>query len=525
MSEKVQNLQPLQPLKPHNGKVYLIGAGPGDPDLITVKGLKALVSATCVIYDALANPLLLNYARPDAEMIDAGKRAKKHKLTQDETNSLMLEKAKAGHIVARLKGGDPYVFGRGSEEGIYLHSHGVAVEMIPGITAAMAGPAYAGIPVTHRNIATTVTFITGHENPTKGELQTDYEGLAKIAIKGGTLCFYMGMGRLPEIVSELNKHGLPMDTPAAVVQWGTMPKQKSVRGTMTDIADKVAQAGLGAPSIILVGGVAAVDKDEALRYFEKRPLFGKRIVVTRTRHQSSELAEQLTDLGADVLLAPTIQINPPADWTPVDDAINNIKNYDWLILTSANGVAGLRERLQALNLDARHLAGVKIAVVGDQTANALNDIGLQHDLMPNEFVGESLAAALIENHDMSGKKILMLRADIARPMLKEKLTEAGATVNDVAIYETTIADRLPENVIQAVEQQDIDWVTFTSSSTVRHFATLLGNTKNKLQSDNIRIASIGPVTSNTARELDIPVTVEAKEHNIQGLIQAIRDAS
>lgn len=530
MTEKVQSNQkvqpassskPAQPRQPGQGKVYLIGAGPGDPDLITVRGLKALQSATCVIFDALANPLLLNHVNPNAEFIDAGKRAKHHKLTQDETNALLIEKAKAGHIVARLKGGDPYVFGRGSEEGIILHQNGINVEMIPGITAAMAGPAYAGIPVTHRNIATSVTFITGHENPEKDETQTDYEGLARLAIKGGTLCFYMGMARLKEIITELNRHGLSLDTPGAVVQWGTMPKQRSVKATLANLHEAVSQAGLGAPAIIVVGGVAAVDEDDALAWFEKRPLLGQRIIVTRTRHQASDLAQQLTDLGAEVLQAPTIQIHPPDDWAQVDQTIQDINQYDWLILTSTNGVDGLKLRLDQLELDARHLHGVKIAAVGKQTAQRLKDIGLNPDLIPTDFVGESLAAHLIANEDLKGRKILMLRADIARPMLRETLEHAGAHVDDLAVYQTRIAESLPESVIEALENNEVDWITFTSSSTVKNFVQLLPDHQHLIHNPKLKIASIGPQTTQTAESLGLNIITEADPHTIVGLVDAL----
>ena len=524
MSEKVKSIQnapSAQTPQSDNGRVYLVGAGPGDPDLITLKGLKALKSATCVIFDALANPLLLNHVSPDAELIDAGKRAKKHKLTQDQTNQLLIDKAREGHIVVRLKGGDPYVFGRGSEEAIILHQNNIHVEVVPGITAAMAGAAYAGIPVTHRNIATSVTFITGHENPEKDQTQTDYEGLAKIAVKGGTLCFYMGMGRLPEIVSQLNHFGLPLTTPAAVIQWGTLPRQRSVKSTLANIADDVKQAGLGAPSIILVGPVAAVDEEGALDFFERRPLMGQRIVVTRTRHQASELAEQLTTLGAEVLQAPTIDIHPPQDWAPVDDAIQNISNFDWLILTSSNGVEGLAQRLKALNLDARHLATTKIAAVGKQTAAALSNIGITPDLIPTEFVGESLAADLITKEDLNNKNILMLRADIARPMLREKLTEAGATVHDITVYQTKIAESLPEDIITAVQENTIDWITFTSSSTVRNFIQLLADDAQTLINNQTKIASIGPQTTKTAKDLGLTLTLESSPHTVNSLVETL----
>ncbi len=504
------------------GTVYLVGAGPGDPQLATLRAVKLLASADVVVYDALANPALLDHVRPTAELIDAGKRAKAHTLTQDQINDLLIAKAREGKTVVRLKGGDPYVFGRGSEEAIYLHERGAKVEVVPGITAALAGPAYAGIPVTHRAVATTVTLITGHEDPTKGDSQIDYAALAKLAIAGGTLCFYMGMGRLQVILDALTRHGLPAATPAAVVQWGTMPVQRSVRATIADLAAAVEKAGLGAPAIIVIGPVVAVDPNGALRFFEQRPLFGQTILITRTRHQASELRQQLAALGANVLEAPTIDIAPPDDWAAIDKSIRAIPTYDWLILTSANGVAALRERLDALHLDARLFAGVKIAAIGDATASSLQNIGLRPDLIPTQFVAESLAAELISREPMTGKRVLMLRADIARPLLREKLAEAGAHVDDVSIYVTKPAAALPEAVLAALREKKINWVTFTSSSTAKFFVELLGAERTLL--DGVKIASIGPITSQTARDLKLTVTIEAAQFDIPGLVSALARA-
>lgn len=509
-----------------HGKVYLVGAGPGDAELISVKGMRLLQQADAVVFDALANPALLAHVRPapGCELIDAGKRAKAHKLTQDETNALLVQLARDGKMVVRLKGGDPYVFGRGSEEAMYLHEHGVAVEVVPGITAAIAAPAYAGIPVTHRQVATTVTFVTGHEDPTKSQSQVDYEGLARLIRAGGTACFYMGMGRLQSIVDELERFGVTTQTPAAVVQWGTMPTQRSVRAALKDLAAEVEHAKLGAPAIIVIGPVAAVDAEGALRWFEQRPLHGQTILITRTRHQASDLRQKLADLGANVFEAPTIELEapPPEDMARIDDAIRAIAQYQWLILTSVNGAAGLRQRLEALSLDARQLAGVKIAAIGDATAAALREMGLRADLVPTEFVAESLAAELIAREPMQGKRVLMLRADIARPALREKLTEAGASVDDLSIYETKPAAALPPEVIAALEAGKINWVTFTSSSTVRNFMDLLAN-RDLL--NEVKLASIGPITSQTMRELNLPIAAEAKTYNLDGLVDAIRGST
>lgn len=499
--------------------VYLVGAGPGDPELITLKALSAIRKAQVLVFDALANPRLISEAPPEAELIDAGKRAKAHTLTQDEINQLLADKAREGKVVVRLKGGDPYIFGRGSEEAIYLHEQGIPSIIIPGITSAIAGPAYAGIPVTHRSVATTLTLITGHEDPTKQSTQVDYKALAQLGRNGGTLCFYMGMGRLQTITDELMRHGMEAGTPAAVVQWGTLPTQRSVRASLKDLQGIVEKAGLGAPAIIVIGPVAGVDPAGALRWFESRPLFGKTILITRTRHQASELRAALEELGANVLEAPTIEIAPPADWEPIDYALRSMDEYDWLILTSVNGVAGLKQRLNALALDVRHLAKVKVAAIGDATAQALIQMGIRPDLVPTQFVAESLAAELIAKHPLKGKRILMLRADIARPLLREKLIEAGANVEDLSVYETKPAASLPPEVWVALKKGEVDWVTFTSSSTAKNFVQLLEDQRDLLSKP--QIASIGPITTQTLRDLGFTPAIEAETFNIEGLIDAI----
>ena len=501
------------------GVVYLVGAGPGDAELISVKGLRLIRQADCIVYDALANPVLLTHARPDAELINAGKRAGTRALEQGQTNQTLAEQALAGRTVVRLKGGDPYLFGRGSEEALYLHERDIPFEVVPGVTAAVGSAAYAGIPITHRGVATTVTFITGHEDPTKDATQTDYAALARLAAGGGTLCFYMGLGRLGDIVGQLTRYGLDAATPAAVVQWGTWPRQRSVRATLGGLVAEVERAGLTAPAIIVIGQVVAVDPEGALCWFQRRPLFGQTVIVTRTRHQASALREQLEQLGARVLEAPTIAIEPPDDWAPIDEAIRQIGQYDWLVLTSANGVAGLRRRLMELDLDARHLAGVKIAAIGDATAEALRDMGLRADLVPTEFVAESLAHELIAQEQVRGRRFLLLRADIARPALIEKLTEAGADVTERSIYRTRPARCLPDEVLDALRNGQVDWITFTSSSTVRGFVDLLGEHRDLLNA--VALASIGPITSQTVRELDLTVSVEAPRHDIAGLVDAL----
>jgi uroporphyrinogen III methyltransferase/synthase len=516
-----ENTNPTQPTELTEGLVSLVGAGPGDPGLITAAGLDRLRRADVVVYDALAEPRLLGEAPEAAERVDVGKRARQHKLTQDEINALLIDRARGGLRVVRLKGGDPYLFGRGAEELTALAEAGVRGEMIPGITAGIAGPATAGIPITHRDYASTVTFITGHEDPAKPDSAVDYPALAALAQRGGTLGFYMGMGRLGTIARTLGEAGLDSDTPAAIVQWGTLPRQRSVKGTLATIADRAEQAGVGAPAIVVIGRVAGLDQP-GLDFFTNRPLFGRRIVITRTRQQASALRQQLEALGAEVLEAPTIKLTPPDSWDAVDRALRGLGDYDWLVLTSANGVATLASRLQAVGLDARALAGVKLAAIGDATARALREqLAIEADLVPTRFVAESLAGELIEQQDIAGQRFLLLRADIARPTLPQKLREAGAEVTELTAYYTEVADALPDAVLDALRAGSVDWVTFTSASTARNLAALIGRESELMQRP--RIASIGPITSDAVREQGWPVTIEAATSNIPGLVEAIVD--
>lgn len=501
--------------------VWLVGAGPGDPGLITVAGLRALQDADCVVFDALANPLLLAEAPDDAEMFDVGKRAKRHKLTQDQTNQLLVDLARQGKNVVRLKGGDPYLFGRGAEEAAFCARHGVPCEVIPGITSGLAAPAAAGIPVTHRKVASTVTIITGHEDPTKGETSIDYAGLAALIKAGGTACFYMGVGRLQAICDQLTGQGLPVTMPAALIQWGTLPEQRHVTGTLGDIKSKVDNAGLGSPAIIVVGQVAAID-EPGLDYFTARPLFGQRVLVTRTRQQASELRGYLEELGAKVYEAPTIEIVPPKDWSSVDAAIGRLETFDAVVFTSANAVESLADRLEALGLDSRALAGLHLSAIGPSTADALVDrLAIRADYIPERSTSAVFADALIQEFGPNGKRVLLPQADIARPVLAEKLHGAGYEVEELIVYENRPVGALPKEVLDALRSQGIDWLTFTSSSTVRNLAELLGDEAELLAS--CRTASIGPMTSETIGELGLPLTIEASTHDVSGLVLALID--
>lgn len=500
-----------------------MGAGPGDPGLITVKGLERLRRADVVVYDALANPSLLNEAPARARRIDVGKRAKAHTLTQDQTNELLANEAAAGNFVVRLKGGDPYLFGRGAEEAAYLAHRGIRCEVIPGITSGLAAPATAGIPVTHRKLASTVTLVTGHEDPTKGQTSIDYKALADLIRAGGTVCFYMGVGRLDAIAQSLHENGLPLETPMAAVQWGTLPTQKQVRSTLAQATAAVTQAGIGAPAIIVVGAVAAID-EPGLDDFTARPLFGQRVLITRTRQQASELRTLLEEQGALVHEAATIQLQPPADWHEVDGAVQQLPEFDWLVLTSANAMTVLSERLTHLKLDARHLGRggrLKIAVIGDATEAALwEQLKVRADLVPTRFVAESLAGELIAKHGVHDQRALLLRADIARPELPKLLTDAGAKVTEVVAYQTRVAEALEPEIIEALRHREIDWVTFTSSSTASNLVQLLGAEATALL-QNLRVASIGPITSQTLHKLGIKPTIEATTSNVPGLVEAM----
>ncbi|CAN5472963.1 uroporphyrinogen-III C-methyltransferase [soil metagenome] len=497
-----------------DGIVFLVGAGPGDPGLITVRGARLLEQADVVVYDALANPKLLDYC-PRAKTVFVGKRATAHTLTQEQINDLLIELGRAGYCVVRLKGGDPYVFGRGGEEAEALHDAGVPCEVVPGITAAIAAPCYAGIPVTHRDFNSSFTLITGHEKANE-DSDLDWAAIARLPC----FAFYMGAKSLPGICRRLIENGMNRATPAATIQWGTHARQRTVIGTIADIATKVDIAGIGAPAITIVGRVVSLR--EKLNWFESRPLFGQTIAVTRTRQQASELSEQLEQLGADVIEAPTIELAPPANWNEVDDVLANGDAFDWIIFTSANGARYTRRRLIELNLDARGFGGAKIAAIGSATANAVRrELCLRVDLCPESFVAEALADELARQGEIAGKRHLLLRADIARPVLRERLEADGsASVRDVSIYETKLVDALPPRLDEGLWARRVDWITFTSSSTAKNLAALLGkNYRERLA--GVKLASIGPITSTTLRELGLSPNVEAATFNVDGLVRAI----
>ena len=497
------------------GKVYLIGAGPGDPGLITVKGLECVKKADVIIYDYLANERLLEHRRPDAELIYVGKQGGRHTLPQDEINSLIVKRAKEGKIVARLKGGDPFIFGRGGEEAEELADDGIPFEIVPGVTAATAVPTYAGIPLTHRDHTASVAFVTGHEDPTKEESKVHWD---RIATGIGTLVFFMGMKNLQSIVDNLVSHGRSAETPVALIQWGTRTDQRVVTGTLKDIVPKVKEAKLGPPAIIVVGEVVRLR--EKLNWYESKPLFGKRVIVTRSRDQASVFAEMLIDRGATTIEFPTIDVVPPASWDELDGAIKAIETYNWIIFTSANAVKFFMERLRGLGKDLRMLKGVNICTVGPKTAEALETFGLRADLIPAEFKAEGVLAAL-GGVTVKGLKFLIPRARVAREVIPDRLRELGADVTVATAYENVkpVADM--DRVKKLLEEKKISVVTFTSSSTVHNFVEILGQKEYKALINGVTVACIGPVTARTAEEYGMKINIMPKEYTIPAFVDAM----
>ncbi|MEO8339408.1 MAG: uroporphyrinogen-III C-methyltransferase [Nitrospirota bacterium] len=498
------------------GKVYLVGAGPGDPGLLTLKGKECLEAADVVLYDYLANPVLLQYAPATAQRIYVGRRGRGQYQDQADINRLLIARAKEGNVVVRLKGGDPFVFGRGGEEAEAVAAAGIDFELVPGVTAAIAVPAYAGIPVTHRTLASTVTFVTGHEDPTKPETQLEWP---KLASTSGTLLFMMGMKNLPSIVSQLLLEGRSSTQPVAAIRWGTKADQQTIVGTLGDIVAKTEAARLEPPTVIVVGEVVRLRGQ--LNWFESKPLFGKRVVLTRAQEQAREFSQLLTAYGAEPVEVPTIQIVPPASWQAIDDAVAHLKVYQWLIFTSVNGVRPFMDRLHAAGKDARALATLRLCAIGPRTAQELRTYGLTPDVVPTEFQAEGVIAALA-HVGISGSRILIPRAEVAREILPEQLRELGATVEVIPVYRTIAPTLDVASLTQQLHDGRVAVVTFTSSSTVRNFVELFGG------QDLVRpllagvvVACIGPITARTAEEYGLTVTVMPTENTVPALAEAI----
>jgi uroporphyrinogen III methyltransferase/synthase len=498
------------------GICYLVGSGPGDPGLLTIKGRECIEAADVLVYDYLCNPELLRLAKASAQRIYVGKKAGDHALPQDQINELIVKLTREGKVVTRLKGGDPVLFGRGAEEAAELAEAGVRFEMVPGITSAIAGPAYAGIPVTHRSHCSQLTIFTGHEDPTKPETSLDY---AKLAQADGTKVFLMGVERIDRITGELVKHGAAPDTPIALVRWATLGRQQTLTGTLETITEKVRAAGFKAPAVAVVGSV--VTERDQINWFEQRPLFGKRIVVTRTRHQAGALSRKLGKLGADVIELPTIRIEPPKDLRGFAELVQDCHTYDWIVFTSPNGVDAFFDIFYKLYNDARSIGGARIAVIGPGTAAKLKEMHLAVDLMPEkDFVAEGLVKAFKDHQNMEHITVLWVRAEGAREVIANELTGMGAIVDEAIAYRTVPEDRDNAAAIDRFKAEGADLITFTSSSTVDCFFDL-----GLELPDDIQIASIGPVTTRTLEEHGHAPAIEAEKHTIPGLVDAIMEIS
>lgn len=496
------------------GLVYLVGAGPGDHGLITVKGLDCVRRADVLVYDRLAGQGILSCARPEAELIYVGKGPDRHTMRQEEINSLLVEKARAGKTVTRLKGGDPFVFGRGGEEAETLYQAGIPFEVVPGITSAVAVPAYAGIPVTHRGLTSTFAVITGNEDPDKDGSDIDWE---RIATGAGTLIFLMGMGNLPSIATRLIRHGRPPGTPAAVIRRGATADQRTITGNLEDIAEKAAREGFTNPAVIVVGEVVSLR--EKLNWYEKKPLFGCRVLVTRSREQASALSRAVEELGGRAVEFSTISIADPEDFGPLDRAVAGAAGYRWIIFTSVNGVKYFFDRLFKSGGDIRDLKGVNICAIGPKTRDSLAGYGIRVEYVPQEYRAEEIVAG-IRGRISPGDPVLLPRADIARKDLAALLVQEGARVDEVVAYRTVAGEGRREEVGRMLRDGGIDVVTFTSSSTVKNFVSMLGEDVLPLP-EGVRVACIGPVTAETARRMGLPVHIEAERYTIEGLLEAI----
>ncbi len=501
-------------MKEQKGLVLIVGAGPGDPGLITLRGVRALMRADVIVYDQLVSAELLQFARKDARLIYVGKKGGDHTIPQREINDLLVLEAKKGLVVARLKGGDPFIFGRGGEEAEVLVREGIPIEVIPGVTSAISVPAFAGIPLTHREHTSTVAFVTGHEDPTKEKSEIDWEKLSGI----GTLVFLMGVKNLPGITKNLIEGGKAPTTPAALIRQGTTPDQETLTGTLGDIAKKAAREKFTPPAILVVGDVVSLRKK--LNWFEDKPLFGKGIVVTRPEDQAGEFAALLLEEGARVIRFPTIEIAPPESWEGLDRAIDGIESYDWIIFTSANGVRFFFSRLQERGRDVRDLKGLGICTIGPATARAIEERGLRVDIVPAEYISEGIVAAF-KGKNLQGKKILLPRAEVARDVVPEGLKKLGAAVDVVTVYRTVRSGYTKSDLQPLMDAGKVDVITFTSPSTVINFKLIMG--KEISLSGKVKIACLGPVTAAAAKKHGFSVDILQAHYTIPGMVRALAD--
>jgi uroporphyrinogen III methyltransferase/synthase len=499
------------------GTVYLVGAGPGDAGLLTLRGAELLRLADVVIYDLLVNPVLLRLARDGAEIISRGKRTN---FSQEQINALMIEKARAGKNVVRLKGGDPYIFGRGGEEAEALAVAKINFEVVPGVSSIVAAPNYAGIPLTHRDFCSSFTVFTGHSDPAEAATALRYEQIAKIP---GTKIVLMGTENLGDWTKSLITNGMSPETPIAIVESGTLGRQKSVSGTIATIAKLAADKKISPPALTILGDV--VKLREKLNWFEQKPLFGQRIVVTRRSEQAGSFAQRLAELGADVLVVPTIKLMMPMEKDAIIDCLLELNSYDWFVFTSANGVTSFFDLFFKRFQDLRDLGGARIAAVGPATAAKLRELHLQVDLQPEEFIGRKIAGEFVKFQNIENVKMCLLRAEVANKDLPDALQEMGAIVDDIAIYKTVAETEDRAGAGSRLLAEGADWVTFTSSSTVEHFHARFDLPKLLKQFPQLKIASIGPETSKTIRALNLEPALEAKEHTTDGLIAGLLRAA
>ncbi|MDQ1328605.1 MAG: uroporphyrinogen methyltransferase / synthase [Candidatus Poribacteria bacterium] len=499
------------------GTVYLVGAGPGDYRLITLRGLDCIRNADVIVYDRLVNPVLLSYARSDVEFIYVGKSSDRHTMKQDEINTVLVLEAKKGKSVVRLKGGDPFVFGRGGEEAEFLLDNNVIFEVVPGISSSISAPAYAGIPVTHRDMASSFAVITGHEADDKNsDSSINWE---KISTGCDTLVFLMGLQNLPSIVNNLIKNGRDPHEPIALIQSGTTPDQRLLIGNLSNIVEKAELEKFSPPTISVVGKVASLGN--RLAWFGKKPLSGKRIIITRSLHQAQKMVDLITDLGGEPLTFPTIEIVPPTQSEPMDKSINNIEKYSWLIFTSVNGVSAFLDRMRYLHKDIRSLKDIKICSIGPKTKEELEKHGLVTDYTPESYTSQELSSGL-KDILKAGERILVPRAEIAPDSFSE-LRDMGFDIDEVPAYKTIQGSGNIELVRELFHNRKINILTFSSSSTVINFVEMMKSNNLHELLEGVIIACIGPVTASTASNLGIPVHIVANEYTVEGLITSILD--
>jgi uroporphyrinogen III methyltransferase / synthase len=501
-----------------NGKVYIIGAGPGDYKLMTIKAAESIAKADVIVYDRLINRKILKLARKDAELIYVGKMPDYHAASQETINGILVMKALEGKVVARVKGGDPFMFGRGGEEAESLKDNNIEFDIVPGITSAIAVPAYAGIPITHRDFCSSLHIITGHERPDKENSLLDYKLIAELR---GTLIFLMGVKNLPEIAGNLIAYGKCADTPAAVIEKGTTANQRVVTGTLEDIYSKVVEAGIKSPAVIVVGRV--VELGNKLKWFPRGRLAGKKVIVTRSREQASVLVERIEELGGEALEMPSIKIVEPENQNLIDPVFNAIEDFKWIVFTSVNGVKAFFERMSAKRIDIRRILGAKFCAVGEATAQELRKYQLFADYMPEKYTTEYLLEGMLERI-LPGEKVLLARADIGSKELSKGLRQKGIDFVDLTVYKTVSENMSSRDWLEIVQEEKPDFITFASSSTVRNFLACIGN-ENIDSIKDIKVVCIGPVTAKTAEDMGLKVSAVADVYTIDGLVKKLVEIS